>query len=211
MRSRPMANPIEYGVGEGRLADDIVPGVDGQLTGQEDRAVAVTVLDDLHEVASLRASEPVRAPVVEDQQVGADELPEQARESAIAMGEFEFGEEARQTAIENGPAVATGLLSQSAGEPCLADTAGAGDDQVLPFCDPVALRELAEQVPIELSRRAIVDVFDRGTDMAQFRSPHPGLIALGAAVRGLAIDQQAEPFGMSERRGIGLALEFGER
>ena len=31
-------DPIEYGVGEGRLADDIVPGVDGQLTGQEDRA-----------------------------------------------------------------------------------------------------------------------------------------------------------------------------
>ena len=137
-----MANPIEYGVGEGWLADDIVPGVDGQLTGQEDRAVAVAVFDDLHEVASLRASEPVGAPVVEDQQVGADELPEQAREAAIAMGEFEFGEEARQTAIENGPAVATGLLSESAGEPCLAHTAGAGDDQVLSFCDPVSLREL---------------------------------------------------------------------
>ena len=24
-------DPIEYGVGEGRLADDIVPGVDGQF------------------------------------------------------------------------------------------------------------------------------------------------------------------------------------
>ena len=96
------------------------------------------------------------------------------------------------------------------GEPCLADTAGAGDDQVLPFCDPVALRELAEHVPIELSRRAIVDVLDGGADMAQFRGPHPGLVALGAAVRGLAIDQQAEPFGMTERGGIGLLLEFGE-
>ena len=144
------------------------------------------------------------------EQVGADELPEQAREAAIAMGEFELGEEARQTAIENGPAVATGLLSKRTGEPCLADTAGAGDDQVLSFCDPVSLRELAEQVPIELSRCAIVDVLDSGPDMAQFRGAHPGLIALGAAVRGLAIDQQAEPFGMAERRGIGLALEFGE-
>ena len=41
--------------------------------------------------------EPVGAPVVEDQKVGADELTEQAREAAIAMGEFEFGEEAGQT------------------------------------------------------------------------------------------------------------------
>ena len=120
-------DPIEYGVGEGRLADDIVPGVDGQLTGQKDRTVAVTVLDDLHEVASLRASKPVGVPVVEDQQVGADELPEQARKAAIAMREFELGEEAGQTAIKDGPAVATGLLSQSAGEPCLAHTAQAND------------------------------------------------------------------------------------
>ena len=125
------------------------------------------------------------------------------------MSEFELGKEARQTAIKDGPAVATGFLSKSAGEPCLAYTAGAGDDQVLSFCDPVALRELAEQVPIELSRCAIIDVLDGGIDLAQFRGPHPGLIALGASVRGLAIDQQAEPFGMAERRGIGLLLEFG--
>jgi len=203
-------DPVEYCVCECRFADDVVPCLDRQLAGEQDRAVAVAVLDDLHEVASLRAGEPVRAPVVEDQQIGADELPEQAREAAIAMGEFEFGEEPWQTTIENGPAIATGFLSEGAGEPCLADTAGAGDDQVLSFCDPVALRELAEQVPVELSRRAIVDVLDGSTDMTQFRGPHPGLIALGAAVRRLAIDQQAEPFGMAERRGIGLLREFGE-
>ena len=52
-------DPIEYGVGEGRLADDIVPCIDGQLAGEQDRAVAVAILDDLHEVASLPAGEPV--------------------------------------------------------------------------------------------------------------------------------------------------------
>ena len=105
-------DPIEYGVGECRLADDIVPCLDGQLTGKQDRAVAVAVLDDLHEIAPLRRGQPVGTPVVEDQQVGADELPEQAREASIAMGELEFGEEARQTAIEDGPAVATGFLTE---------------------------------------------------------------------------------------------------
>ena len=105
-------DPIEYRVGEGRLADDIVPCIDRQLAGEQDRAVSVAVFDDFHEIASLRCGEPVGAPIVEDQQVGADELPEQAREASIAMGELEFGEEARQTAIEDGPAVATGFLTE---------------------------------------------------------------------------------------------------
>ena len=105
-------DPIEYGVGECRLADDIVPCVNRQLAGEHDRAGAVAVFDDFHEIASLRRGQPVRPPVIEDQQVGADELPEQAREASIAMGEFELGEEARQTAIEDGPAVATGFLTE---------------------------------------------------------------------------------------------------
>ena len=66
-------DPIEYGVGECRLADDIVPCLDGQLAGEQDRAGAVALFDDFHEIASLRRGQPVGTPVVEDQQVGADE------------------------------------------------------------------------------------------------------------------------------------------
>ena len=115
--------PVEDGIGEGGLADDLVPGVDGQLAGDEDRAISVSVLDDLHQVAPLRCSEPVRPPVVEDQQIGADDLAEQAREAAVAMGEFELGEEARQAVIEDTSAVTAGLLAEGAGEPGLSDAA----------------------------------------------------------------------------------------
>ena len=120
-------DPIEYGVGECRFADDIVSCLDGQPAGEQDRAGAVALFDDFHEIAPLRRGQPVGAPIVEDQQVGADELPEQAREASIAMGELEFGEEARQATVKDGPAVATGLLTESAGEPCLADTGQASD------------------------------------------------------------------------------------
>ena len=59
---------IEDGVGEGWLADDLVPRLHRELTGDQRRAGAVAVLNDLHQVAPLAGSEPVRAPVVEDQQ-----------------------------------------------------------------------------------------------------------------------------------------------
>ena len=51
--------------------------VHGELAGDQRRAAAVAVLDDLHQVAPLAGGEPVRAPVVEDQQIGAGERAEQ--------------------------------------------------------------------------------------------------------------------------------------
>ncbi len=41
--------------------------------------------------------------------------------------------------IEHGFAVTAGLLAERAGQPGLSDTAGTGEDQVLPLLDPVAL------------------------------------------------------------------------
>ena len=46
---------IENGIGKGRFVDDVVPGGDGQLAGDQDRALAVAVLDDFHQVAALTA------------------------------------------------------------------------------------------------------------------------------------------------------------
>ena len=55
---------IEDGVGDGRLADDVVPSVDRDLAG-EIGAVAAALLDDLQQVASLVGRERFEAPVVE--------------------------------------------------------------------------------------------------------------------------------------------------
>ncbi len=55
---------------------------------------------------------------------------EQPGEAAVAMGELQFGEEARQAAIADGEVVPAGFLTERAGEPDLADAAGAGDQQV---------------------------------------------------------------------------------
>ena len=53
---------IEDGVGEGGIADDLVPALDWQLAGDEDRAGVVAVLDDLQEIATLLGIELLRSP-----------------------------------------------------------------------------------------------------------------------------------------------------
>ncbi|MBB4383660.1 hypothetical protein GGD61_008365 [Bradyrhizobium sp. SBR1B] len=56
---------IEDGVGDGWVADEVVPVIDGDLTGDEGRAAGVSVLDDLEEIAALLVAELLRPPIVE--------------------------------------------------------------------------------------------------------------------------------------------------
>jgi hypothetical protein len=62
---------VEDGIGDGGIADDLVPAIDRDLAGDDDRAGLVAVLDDFQEVAALLGVEWLRPPVVEDQQVEA--------------------------------------------------------------------------------------------------------------------------------------------
>jgi hypothetical protein len=60
---------VEDGVGEGWLTDEVVPGFDRELTGHQRRAAAVTILDDLHEIAPLAGVEAVGTEVIEYEQL----------------------------------------------------------------------------------------------------------------------------------------------
>ena len=44
---------VEDGVGDGGIADELVPAIDGQLAGHDDRSRLVSILDDFEEVAAL--------------------------------------------------------------------------------------------------------------------------------------------------------------
>jgi hypothetical protein len=89
-----MHEAVEDRVGEGRITDDLVPGIDRQLAGDQRRTGAITVLDDLHKVAPLVGREPVWAPVIEDQQIGLGKRAEQTREAAVSVSQFEIWVEA---------------------------------------------------------------------------------------------------------------------
>ena len=53
----------------------------------------------------------------EDQQIGLHQRAEQTGEAAVAVRQFEVGEELRHACVVHGVAVAAGLLRKRAGEP----------------------------------------------------------------------------------------------
>ncbi len=77
--------------------------------------------------------------------------------------------------------------------------------------DPAAGGELLEQRLVELSRRAIVDVLDPRLAVAQPGRLEPAVGTLGIAVCRLAVEQQRQPFGVTEVLGAVLGLQLGER
>ena len=76
--------------GEGWLVDDVMPGVDRELAGDQGCTCTVAVFDDFHKVVALRGGHALRPPVVQDQEIGLHELSEDAWEASIVMGELEF-------------------------------------------------------------------------------------------------------------------------
>ena len=66
-----------------------------------------------------------------------------------------------------------------------------------------------EQPAIEATRCAAIDILDDGM-VAQSGIAQPGGKALVAAMGHLAIDEEAEPIGMGERRAFAGSFEFGE-
>src|ERR1700743_1976901 len=97
------------------------PLVERELAGDQGCAATMAVLDDFHQITPLVGGEPVRTPVVEDQEIGLDQRTEQAREAAVTVGEFELGEQPWHARIVRRVAIPAGLLCERAGEPRLAD------------------------------------------------------------------------------------------
>ena len=104
-----------------------MPGIDGELAGDESRAQAMAVLNKLHEVRPLRRGDFLDAPIVEDQELEFGQLRHQFRIGAIAVGDAELFEQTGQPKVAHGKTLPASLIAQGAGEPCFA-TAGAGDE-----------------------------------------------------------------------------------
>ncbi len=61
---------VEDGVAEGWIADDIMPVIDRHLGGDERGSVAMWVIEQLEQIATLLGGELGQPPVIEDDQVG---------------------------------------------------------------------------------------------------------------------------------------------
>ena len=115
------------GVGKSWIGDDLVPALDRQLTGNENRTSIVAVLDDLEQIAALFGIELLWSPVVENEEIDARKSAQELRVSSVAAGECESHKQSRHAVIKDGEVLAAGLVTERAGEPAFADAAQAHD------------------------------------------------------------------------------------
>jgi hypothetical protein len=128
----------------------------------------------------------------------------------VAKGRCKLFEEAGHPFANHGDALTAGRLRQGAAEPGLSDAARAGDDQIAPVGDPFAGEQALEQRLVEATARAVIDILRPGAHMAQPGGAHPGFEPLGLTADDLAVNQQAEPFSVTEIGGGVLNLQLGE-
>jgi len=159
-------HPVEDRIGECRDADHIVPAVDRDLAGDQERAGVVAVLDDFEQISRLIGVERFGPPIVEDEQFCARDRAQKPGVTSIAMGDRQIGEQPRHAVVEDGYILPAGFLAERAGEPTLSQPARSGDEQVAALVDPVAGGEFEEQGAIEPARAVVIDILDAGR-MAQ--------------------------------------------
>jgi len=156
---------VEDGVGDGGVADHLVPGGDGVLTGDEDGAAGLPVFEDLQEEAVLVRFEVHESPVVDEEELDASQLGQQLAETSVAVGDGELAEQLGDIAVEGAEALPAGLVGQGASQIRLADAGRSGNQAVLVVTDPVAGGQLVDGGAVQASAVAEVDVFDAGVQL----------------------------------------------
>ena len=188
-----MNETIQDGVAEGWVADNVVPMFDGDLAGDDGGGATVAIIEDLQKVAPFGRIKNRKAPVIEDQQVGLGVAAHQLGEAAVAMGQAQLFQQARQAQVTHAVAISAGLVGQGAGQPGLAAAGGAGDQQVARMAQPVAAGQLRDQAAVQAPAGAPVDVLDAGRahlELGCLEQPgHAAVVAPG----NLALHQQRQP------------------
>jgi hypothetical protein len=106
-----MNETIEDGIGQGWVADGLVPVLDWQLACDDCGGAAMAVFEDFQKITPLRGGEDCKAPVVNDQNLHAGDGFENALMAPITTGEGKGFEHARGALIEDRSPVTTSLVA----------------------------------------------------------------------------------------------------
>src|SRR3954447_10079662 len=106
------------------VADDLMPFVDRHLAGQDGRAAAVAFFEDLVEIAAGAGIERIKAPIIENEELGAGEGSHDAGMAPVAAGQREIGEQLGNALIEHRAVVAARLVAEGTSKPTFADAGG---------------------------------------------------------------------------------------
>ena len=105
------------------LCNQVMPSGHRDLGGDQGGFSPIAFLDDFEQVEALLVGEAVGPEVIEDEQLDAGKLVDEAGKAAIEAGERQVLEQARHAHIEHGMIEPCRLPAEGAGQPRLA---GAG-------------------------------------------------------------------------------------
>ncbi len=154
--------PIKDSVAEGGVADDVVPVLDGELTGDEGGTTRVAVFKDFEEVSAFGLIKRLEAKVVNDKQGRFQKSVEEPRVGAVGPCEAHFIEQPRESEVPYAETVAAGMVPERTGEKGLAGTGRSGEECDLMAVDPVAPSESQHDGFVEATRGAKIEFFDGG-------------------------------------------------
>ena len=96
-------------------------------------------------------------------------------------------------------------MTEGTGQPALADAGGPAQDQIVVRVDPLAISEPLKERAVEAAGGSVIDVLDAGR-LAQSGVSQSGGQPLVAAMGDLAVEQQPQPVGVAEHRGVAGGL-----
>jgi hypothetical protein len=114
---------VQDGVGVGGIPNNLMPGGQRKLGGDDRRSAAVSLLEDFEQIVTGAGVERLEAEVVENEQIGSAEGFDEARMAAVASCERQVLAELRPAMIEDGAIVAAGFLANGASQPADSDEA----------------------------------------------------------------------------------------
>jgi len=140
---------VEDGIGDGGVAERLMPLFDRHLAGEDGGATLRAVLDDLEQIGRLLTGERLHREVIQHQDVDLRPGREQARHSTVHAGDCQLIDHAREAHVEGGVSRADGGLGQRTGDISLAQAGGADDQHVLVGVNPARLAELQDEGAVE--------------------------------------------------------------
>ncbi len=141
--------PVEDRIGDGGLCDLTVPFGHRQLAGDDFGLTGQAIIEDFEAVASAGGIKRCQAPIVENDHIGPIEVLIEFGDGAFAMRDTQITEPVWQAQMQRLETFETGFVGQGAGNPCLARSAGAGDEDIRTLVDPAAIGEGEHDAAIE--------------------------------------------------------------
>lgn len=121
-----MHNPIQNGICDCRIVEQVVPLLRRKLAGDQLRSLHRLLIDDVEQDRPQMDINPANAKVVDDQQLRFHELPAQFRQRAVSLRHNQVLVKLRRRREVNGISRTARLFAESAGQPRFASSRQSG-------------------------------------------------------------------------------------